>query len=161
MRVTPLAAGQSAAIGGRLYNQPTKTLSSLPHLEVLSMKKTLFILLILSLMVVMLAACGGGDKSSGGADADVAAGQKIFEKAVLGSNAGCVTCHAREAGKVVVGPSLAGIASKGEDFIRTSIIDPEAEITEGFPAGTMPANFKDDLSDQELTQLVKYLMTLK
>ena len=126
------------------------------------MKKIIFVILVLSLLLVVAAACGGGGKqAASGGDADVAAGKAIFEKTVLGSDAGCVTCHAREPGKTIVGPSLAGIGAKGEDFIRTSIIDPEAEITEGFPAGTMPKTFKDDLSEQELNQLVKYLMTLK
>jgi len=130
-------------------------------LEVNLMKKVIFVILVLSLLLVVAAACGGGGKSASGGDADVAAGKAIFEKTVLGSNAGCVTCHAREAGKTIVGPSLAGIASKGEDFIRTSILDPDADVAEGFPAGTMPKTFKDDLSEQELNQLVKYLMTLK
>ncbi len=126
------------------------------------MKKIIFVILVLSLLLVVAAACGGGDKSaSGGGDADVAAGKAIFEKTVLGSSPGCVTCHSRDAGKTVVGPSMAGIGAKGEAFIKTSIVDPDAEITEGFPAGTMPKTFKDDLSEQELNQLVKYLMTLK
>jgi len=131
------------------------------------MKKTLIVLLILTLLVVAVAACGGGgDKdssapSSSGGDADVAAGKVLFEKTVLEGNAGCVTCHAREPGKTVVGPSLAGIASKGEDFIRESIVNPEADITEGFPAGTMPADYGEKLSEEQIDQLVKYLMTLK
>ena len=126
------------------------------------MKKILFIVLILSLLVVMAAACGGGgDKAASGGDADVAAGKALFEKTVLGSSPGCVTCHSREPGKTIVGPSLAGIGNKSEDFIRTSVIDPDADVTEGFPVGTMPNTFKDDLSEQEIDQLVKYLMTLK
>lgn len=126
------------------------------------MKKALFIVLILSLLVIMAAACGGGsDKApSGGGDADVAAGKDLFQKAVIGQNPGCVTCHSTDPGKTIVGPSLAGIASKGEDFIRQSIVEPDADVTEGFPAGTMPQTYKNDLSDQEINQLVKYLMTL-
>jgi len=128
-----------------------------------TMKKILLVVLILSLLVVMVAACGGGggDKAASGGDADVAAGKALFEKSVLEGNAGCVTCHAREPGKTIVGPSLAGIASKGEAFIRESIVNPEAEITEGFPAGTMPADYGEKLSDEQINQLVKYLMTLK
>jgi cytochrome c551/c552 len=59
------------------------------------------------LLVVMAAACGGGgDKAASRGDADVAAGKALFEKTVLGSSAGCVTCHSREPGKTIVGPSL-------------------------------------------------------
>ena len=126
------------------------------------MKKILLVLLILSLLVLTVAACGGGsEKTSSEKVDDVTAGQIIFEKQVLGVNPGCVTCHAREGTDVIVGPSLAGIGAKGEDFIRTAILDTDAEIAEGFTAGIMPKNIKDDLSEQELDQLVKYLMTLK
>ncbi len=126
------------------------------------MKKVIFVVLILSLLVVVAAACGGGDdKSASGGDADVAAGKALFEKTVLEGNAGCVTCHSREPGKTIVGPSLAGVASKGEDFIRESIVNPDADVTEGFPAGTMPPDYGQKLSDEQINQLVKYLMTLK
>jgi len=128
------------------------------------MKKVLFLILILSLTIALVAACGGGgdnDKSSGGGDPDVAAGKALFEQTVLEGNAGCVTCHSIEPGKTVVGPSLAGIGNKGEDFIRESIINPDADITEGFPAGTMPQDYGEKLSEEQINQLVKYLMTLK
>ncbi len=128
------------------------------------MKKILFLLLILSLTIVLVAACGGGgDKSSssGATDPDVAAGKALFEQTTLEGNAGCVTCHSVEPGKTIVGPSLAGIGNKGEDFIRESIVNPDAEITEGFPKGVMPQDFGQKLSEQQINQLVKYLMTLK
>ena len=126
------------------------------------MKKVILIVLILSLLIVVAAACGGGgDKSASSGDPDVAAGKALFEKTVLEGNAGCVTCHSRESGKTIVGPSLAGIGSKGEDFIRESIVNPDADITEGFPAGTMPPDYGQKLSDEQINQLVKYLMTLK
>ncbi len=127
------------------------------------MKKMAFLVLILVLTVALVAACGGGDKSSssGSTDPDVAAGKALFEQTTLEGNAGCVTCHSVEPGKTVVGPSLAGIASKGEEFIRESIINPDADVTEGFPAGTMPPDYGEKLSDEQINQLVKYLMTLK
>ena len=127
------------------------------------MKKVIILVLILSLLVVALAACGGGssDKSASSGDPDVAAGKALFEKTVLEGNAGCVTCHSREPNKTIVGPSLAGIASKGEDFIRESIVNPDADVTEGFPAGTMPPDYGQKLSEEQINQLVKYLMTLK
>jgi len=127
------------------------------------MKKIIFIVLVLSLLLATVAACGGdGSKpAASSGDVDVVAGKALFEKTVVGQSPGCITCHAREAGKTVVGPSLAGIASKGEDFIRQAILEPDADVTEGFPAGVMPKTYKDDLNEQQINQLVKYLMTLK
>ncbi len=128
------------------------------------MKKLIVLILVLALVVVMVAACGGGggDKSSSGAtDPDVAAGKALFEKTVLEGNPGCVTCHSTEPGKTVVGPSLAGIGNQSEDFIRESIVNPDADVTEGFPAGTMPQDYGQKLSEEQINQLVKYLKTLK
>ena len=127
------------------------------------MKKVLVIVLVLALVAFLVSACGGGGgkSASGGGDADVAAGKALFEKTVLEGNPGCVTCHSTEPGKTVVGPSLAGIGNKGEDFIRESIINPDADVTEGFPAGTMPQDYGQKLSEEQINQLVKYLLTLK
>jgi mono/diheme cytochrome c family protein len=124
------------------------------------MRKTLLVILVLSLALMLMAACGGGGDSGGG-NADVQAGQKLFAQAVLGSQAGCSTCHSLD-GSVIVGPSLQGIGGVlSADEIRTSILDPEAVITEGFPAGTMPAVWGDELSDEQVNQLVAYLSSLK
>ncbi|HEY80145.1 MAG TPA: cytochrome c [Caldilineae bacterium] len=127
------------------------------------MKKILVLLLTLSLVLLLVAACGGGGKEAPGGDMDpnAAAGKALFEQTTLEGNPGCVTCHSIEPGKTVVGPSMAGIASKGEDFIRESIVNPDADITEGFPAGTMPQDYGQKLSEEQINQLVAYLMTLK
>ncbi|HID34674.1 MAG TPA: c-type cytochrome, partial [Anaerolineae bacterium] len=84
------------------------------------MKKIPVLLLTLSLVLLLVAACGGGGKEAPGGDMDpnAAAGKALFEQTTLEGNPGCVTCHSIEPGKTVVGPSMAGIASKGEDFIR-------------------------------------------
>jgi len=127
------------------------------------MKKIPVLLLTLSLVLLLVAACGGGGKEAPGGDMDpnAAAGKALFEQTTLEGNPGCVTCHSIEPGKTVVGPSMAGIASKGEDFIRESIVNPDADITEGFPAGTMPQDYGQKLSEEQINQLVAYLMTLK
>ena len=130
------------------------------------MKKILLLTLVLLLATVLVAACGGGSQESAGgggaaADPDVAAGKALFEQTTLEGNPGCVTCHSVEPGKTVVGPSLAGVGNKGEDFIRESIINPDAQVAEGFPKGVMPKDYGEKLSEEQLNQLVKYLMTLK
>lgn len=125
------------------------------------MRKTLLVVLVLALALTLMAACGGGGDSGGGGNADVQAGQKLFAQAVLGSQAGCSTCHSLD-GSVIVGPSLKGIGGVlSADEIRESILDPEAVITEGFPAGTMPNVWGDELTDEQVNQLVAYLSSLK
>ena len=75
---------------------------------------------------------------------------------------GCAGCHVIESipqARGVVGPSLTGIGAKGEDYIRTSIVNPNAVIAEGYAEGLMPANFGDLLSENELEVLVSFLAT--
>lgn len=73
---------------------------------------------------------------------------------------GCGSCHvlADAGGEGQVGPSLDEVLpGQDPEAIRTSIVDPGAEISEGFTAGAMPANYGDTLSEQELEALVAYL----
>jgi mono/diheme cytochrome c family protein len=120
------------------------------------------------LFVLLLTACGGGngDGTTEGADA----GKTLFEQSILEGQPGCVTCHSREPGVVLVGPSLATIGREaegrvagqsGEEYVRQSILEPDAYVVSGYPAGTMPKVWVDVLSDEQVDQLVAYLQTLK
>jgi len=73
----------------------------------------------------------------------------------------CGTCHAlADAGTTAqVGPDLDKVlAGKNADFIRKSIVDPNAEIAPGFQPNVMPATFGESLSQQQLDSLVEYLL---
>ena len=81
----------------------------------------------------------------------------------------CAQCHALTPDTIVIGPSLAGIATRaatrmdGYDapaYLEHSILFPKDYIVEGF-TDTMPTNFGKDLTSEELDALVAYLMTLK
>lgn len=117
-------------------------------------------------LAVALAACGDGGPPVTGAAAD---GEALFTRTVLGSNAGCVTCHSLKPDVVLVGPSLAmigrdaagrqpGVAAA--EYLRTSITDPDAYVLEGFDAGRMPLDWEEQLSATEIDSLVEYLLTL-
>ncbi len=84
-----------------------------------------------------------------------AAGKQVFA-----GSAGCGACHTlADAGtNGQIGPDLDEVL-KGvsEDKIRIDIVDPEAEIAEGYGAGVMPTNFEQTLSASELDALVAYL----
>ena len=61
---------------------------------------------------------------------------------------GCGGCHAlADAGTTGgTGPDLdEGLADKDAAFIEQSIVDPDAEIAQGFAAGLMPPNYGDQL----------------
>lgn len=74
----------------------------------------------------------------------------------------CGNCHiladAETAGEV--GPNLDEVLpGQDADFIRESIVDPNAEIAPGFDTpSAMPDNFGEALSEQQLDSLIEYLM---
>ncbi len=47
-----------------------------------------------------------------------------------------------------------------EQYIHTSIVDPNAHVVEGFTQGVMPS-YKTAVNDTQLNDLVAYLLTLK
>jgi mono/diheme cytochrome c family protein len=84
-------------------------------------------------------------------------GEQIF------TAAGCGGCHAlAKAGtNGTIGPSLDDLASAAqgspEEFVRESVLDPDAMVAEGFQAGVMPS-FEGKLTDEQIQALVQYLL---
>jgi cytochrome c oxidase subunit 2 len=80
-------------------------------------------------------------------------------KQLFASN-GCNGCHTlKDAGATgTVGPDLDKVL-KGKDpnFIKTSIVDPNAFIEPGFQKDIMPQTFGKDLTPAQIDALVKYL----
>jgi cytochrome c2 len=130
-------------------------------------KLVIFLALVL---VLSLAACGGDSAPAGGgssAAGDAAAGQKVFSG---GTAPACSTCHSLEPGVTIVGPSLAKIGAEAgsrqsgqsaSDYLHQSIVEPDAHVVEGFAAGLMPATYGGALSEQQIADLVAYMLTLK
>ena len=105
---------------------------------------------------------GGGQ---GGKDVPLSAiGEKVYK------NKACISCHTLD-GNRLVGPSFKGLygaerkfsdgstASADDNYIRSSITNPQAQIVEGYP-GVMPA-FKGILKDREIEGVIEYIKTLK
>ena len=93
-------------------------------------------------------------RPAGGGQAAAPDAEQIF------TSAGCSGCHTlAEAGATAkVGPDLGKLGNVDAAFIRTSIVDPNAEVTKGYKPNIMPQDFKDKLSKEELDALVKYLL---
>jgi nitric oxide reductase subunit C len=126
-----------------------------------------FGLLVFSLCLI-LSACSQGTQSDSRGDPE--AGKTLFQQGPGREAPACSSCHSTEVGKVIIGPSLAGVASRAaerksgisaDDYLRESILDPNAYIVEGFRKGVMYQKFGDVLTDEDLDNLIAYLLTLK
>lgn len=138
------------------------------------MQKTISSVLVLAtLTAILLTACGGGS-SDGPIVGDVAKGNTLYNRATLGSKSaeGCTSCHNFNAseGDDSNAPYTEGTATRAEtavpglsaeEYIRESILVPDAYIVEGYDAGGMYQGWVDDLSEQEIADLVAYLLTEK
>jgi len=73
----------------------------------------------------------------------------------------CTACHSMTSKDALVGPGLLDVGARlSADQIRQSIIDPNAVISEGFPAA-MPADFAAKMTVKELEMIVNYLAEKK
>jgi len=122
------------------------------------------------LIVLLFAACG----SVGGAAAsDPANGKKLFdgEAPMAASAPACATCHAIEPGPDNgSGQSLSNIGNRAaktvagqsaEEYLRTSITNPDAYLAGGYQEGIMYRGYAQALTAQQVNDLVAYMLTLK
>ena len=80
-------------------------------------------------------------------------------KAVFAAQ-GCGGCHtfAPAGSSGTTGPNLdEALAGDDPEFVRRSIVDPNADIAEGFSPGVMPQTYEDQLSPKQLDDLVAFL----
>lgn len=131
------------------------------------LRKTTLTVALLLITALTITACGGGDT---GSNSSTSTGDELFQEATIGSLAGCKTCHSLEPDVVIIGPSLAGIGTLAEsrvtgvlaeDYLRQSILDPNAHLVEGFPANVMPNTYQKQLTEEQIEALVNYMLTLK
>lgn len=117
---------------------------------------------------LLLSACSG--RASAESIGDPQAGKSLFEQTAIREAPACSTCHSVTPGERRIGPSLAGIAGRaGEgvsgltasDYLLQSILDPNAYVVEGFAPGVMYPDFARVLTEDEVKNLIAYLLTLK
>jgi cytochrome c551/c552 len=71
---------------------------------------------------------------------------------------GCGACHVIAGQAGAVGPDLSSIgATRDSDYLRRAILDPNAEVAEGYPPNLMPATYGSQFYAQELELLVTYM----
>ena len=120
---------------------------------------------ILLLLTLLLIACGEPEPEptpTPQLTAEQQAGRDIFAQH-------CGACHSLAEDNIVVGPPMAGIATRaatrveGQDaytYLLTSVLKPDAYLVEGFE-NLMPSTLGKTLTGEELDATVAYLMTLE
>ena len=92
----------------------------------------------------------------------IARGEKVYQERGCG---GCHTMEGLSTGVIgsdltqigeIAGTRVAGISS--QDYIHQSILDPNAYVVEGFPENVMPGNFGELLSQEQLDDLIAFLL---
>lgn len=118
-----------------------------------------------------LAGCGGGGDRDRAAPTrtqpETTAEGEAPDGATVFAENGCGSCHTFSAAgsAATVGPNLdetlerdARAAGKPlPDFVRESIVDPDAFVAQGFQPGVMPQTFDESLDERDLDALVKFL----
>jgi len=110
-------------------------------------------------------------KASGLSDDPVERGQK------WATQFGCLSCHSADGSKLV-GPTWKGLFGEevalaggvatiaDEAYLRESILNSNAKIVEGFPAGVMPQQFIDPITrlpitDQQINDIIAFIQSLR
>ncbi len=104
-----------------------------------------------------LAELAAGPQAGGEGGGDEADGKTLFTDAAQPT--ACKSCHTlADAGATgTTGPNLDEVVPDlSEEELRQSIVDPDAEVTEGFSPGLMP-RYGDSLSEEQVDALVTYL----
>jgi cytochrome c553 len=117
---------------------------------------------------VLLAACGGA------APGDPQAGRQLFNGEIALEDPAatpCNQCHSAEPGGTsALGTNLSNIGNRSattvpgqsaEDYLRTSIVDPDAYLAGNFQDGLMYRRYGRALTPKQIDDLVAYMLTLK
>ncbi|MEN4011180.1 MAG: cytochrome c oxidase subunit II [Chloroflexota bacterium] len=91
---------------------------------------------------------------------------------VWARNNGCFSCHSVD-GSPNVGPTWKGLFGKqqeltdgsvvlvDDDYLRLSIVNPNAQVPAGFVAGVMPQIYQDTIPDTQILEMIEYIKSLQ
>lgn len=108
--------------------------------------------------------------AQGATEVDPENGQVLFNTFQPAASFACATCHYVDREDQLIGPGLLNVSQRAEsrvpdmgveEYLHTSIVDPGAFVVPNFPDGLMPRNWAEIYSEQEINDIIAYLMTLQ
>ncbi len=96
----------------------------------------------------------------------------VAEGKTLAGRNGCAACHSPD-GTPLAGPTWQGLYAKTEtldegstvvvddEYLERSIVDPDAQVVDGYVTGVMPKDFRDKLSDHDILAIIAYIKSLQ
>lgn|SRR5690606_26875788 len=96
-------------------------------------------------------------------------GRTIFQTFYPQANFACNTCHLADSEAQLIGPGLMNVGERAatrvegqsaEEYLRNSILHPSDYVVEGFPDMLMPQVYGDVFTEEEINDLIAYLLTL-
>ena len=130
--------------------------------------------LCLGVCVILAASGCGGGGTGGPIVGDAARGKALYNQATLGKKSaeGCVSCHKYDESKgdqkkapftkgtyARAGTRVPGMSA--DEYLKESILTPDAFVVESYKKGDMYQKWAQDLSEQEIADLIAYLQTEK
>jgi cytochrome c oxidase subunit 2 len=112
-----------------------------------------------------------GDETTDSTTAVVVDSEAAARGEALASATGCLACHTID-GTTGAGPTWKGVAgasrplTSGEQvvaddaYLFNSIVDPPSQVVLGFESDVMPQIFADQLTVDEINDLVEYIKSL-
>jgi len=104
------------------------------------------------------AAAAPGESGAPGATATASATQDVDATDIINTY-GCLACHSLGGQGQQIGPPFESLKGKSEEYVRRSIVSPNADTAPGFEAfaGTMPPMFGTLMSPEEIDAVIKFL----
>ncbi len=101
---------------------------------------------------------------------DPANGAVLYAELKAEVNFACQTCHLPNSEQMLIGPGLLNVAEWAaenitdktpQEYLHESIVNPGAYVVSGYPDNLMPRTYGELFSEQEIEDLVAYLMSLR
>ena len=100
---------------------------------------------------------------------DAANGERLFNEFQALAGFSCASCHTPDTQARLIGPGLLGIGEAAAtrvdgqnaiEYLRNSIIKPSDFVVETYTDALMPQNFEQLFSEQDINDLIAYLLSL-